>query len=176
MLTLALALAALQPPPDDEGAAGHSPTQASVTVDIAPDAITDRISAFAVVRGEDGRLAIGCDPQAFRGVRVQLHASYWLAPERFLRRARTFRYRFDDLPARRGRFETERRTAWLRGSRATAAFIDGARGAGRVVIRAIDVEGRVLDLAFPLAGAAAAIDEALSHCDPLPVAPTSAAG
>ena len=134
-------------------------------LEVRRDPITDRISAFAVFRAPEGRLAIGCDPQQFRGVRVLVHSGRaWFARERFVSRERAFTFRFDrGRPTRTG-WDTERRTAMLQSSRATSAFIRRARAAGRVVIRAVDMEGRQLDLTFNLSGGRPVINEALGLC------------
>lgn len=152
MLTLAIALAAAQPGDDPVG------------LEVTRDPITDRVSAMATFRGDRAVLAIGCDPTQFRGVRVTLRSRYWLARENFITGTRAFSYRFDRGRAWRSRWDTSGRLGWMDERRETNRFIGQARLARRLVIRAVDVEGRKLDLAFPMAGASRAIDEALALC------------
>lgn len=152
MLTLALALAAFQAFPE------------GVSVDVRQDAITDRVSAFAVVTGREGRLAIGCDPHEFGGVRVQIRSRYWLARENFITGARSYPYRFDRDRAYASRWSTSARLGWMDSPRQASEFIAKARVARRVVVRTIDVEGRERDLIFPLVQAQPAIDEVLAIC------------
>lgn len=159
MLMLALVLAA-QPLVEPDGV----PVAVPVSVEVTQDPITDRVGAFATIRTEEGRLAVGCDPTRFRGVRVQVQSRYWLAHENVVTGVRKFDYRFDATPPRRGRFRTSARTAWLRSREETDYFMSWMRRAERVVIRVRDVEGRRLDLGFPLAEMGPAIDEALRIC------------
>jgi len=152
MLMLAFAAALLQPVD-------------SPALEVRRDPITDRVSAFAIVRSPEGRLAIGCDPEQFRGVRVLVHSSRaWFARERFVSRARSFTFRFDRARPTSSRWATERRTAWPMSSRVTRGFIQRARTAHQVVVRTTDMEGRRFDLSFDLTGARPLINEALGLC------------
>jgi hypothetical protein len=135
-----------------------------VALEVTRDRISDRVSAFATIRGDRGMLAIGCEPRNYRGVRVTLRSRYFLARENVVTGARSFPIRFDRDPARPGRWTTTGRQGWLRGGTATRAFIARARGAREVAVRAVDVEGRELDLVFPLAGAQGTINQALAIC------------
>jgi len=144
-----------------------------VQLEVTRDRLTDRISAFATVRGDRAMLAIGCDPREYRGVRVTLRSRYWLAPENLITNARSFPYRFDRRPARRGRWSTDGRTGWIKSRAVTRNFIWWARSSREVVVRAVDVEGRHIDLVFPLAGAGPAIDRALAICSGRAAPPTA---
>lgn len=135
-----------------------------VALEVTRDRLDDRISAFATIRGDQAILAIGCDPRKYRGVRVTLRSRYWLAPENLITGARSFPYRFDRRQARRGRWATQGRTGWIKSRNAALNFIYNARTSREVVVRAVDVEGRHLDLVFPLAGAHATINRALAIC------------
>lgn len=152
VLGLAVAAATLQVMDDPVG------------LEVTRDRITDRVSAFATIRGERGMLAIGCEPRDFAGIRVTLRSRYYLARENVITGTRSFPIRFDRQPARRAGWQTSGRQGWIKSRSATRAFIARARGTGEVVVRAIDVEGRRLDLVFPLAGAHGTINQALAIC------------
>ena len=152
MLVLALAAAALQPtvPP---------------ALEVERDPLNDRVSAFAVIRAPEGRLAIGCDPQQFDGLRIMLHSTRgWFARAEFVTRARRFAFRFDRARPVRVRWETSRRTAWVGSQRTTSLMIARARAAQSLVVRARDFEGRQMDFVFDMAGARPLIDEAIGIC------------
>ncbi len=151
-MLVAIAALALQVPPE------------GTSLQVRVDPINDRASAFAVITGDMGRLRIGCDPNEFTGVRVQLMSRFWLANESFISGTRSYLFRVDRRPAVRVRFETERRTAWINSRAQVARFISNARNARRVVIQAIDVEGREIDHIFPLAEARPVIDEMVAIC------------
>lgn len=144
-----------------------------VALEVTRDRINDRVSAFATVRGERGMLAIGCEPRDYDGVRVTLRSRYWLARESVITGARSFPIRFDRAQARRSQWRTSGRQGWIRSRGATRDFIARARGAREVVVRAIDVEGRRLDLVFPLAAAHGTIDQALAICSGAVPPPTA---
>lgn len=153
MWTLALALAA-----------AVQLSQDPVGLEVTRDRINDRVSAFATVRGDRAMLAIGCEPREYEGIRVTLRSRYHLARENVFTSARSFPYRFDRDPARKARWVTSGRQGWMRSRYAAQDFIANARRAREVTVRAIDVEGRRLDLVFPLDGASAAINQALAYC------------
>lgn len=153
MWTLALALAAALQTVDGP-----------VALEVTRDRIDDRVSAFATVRGDRAMLAIGCAPRDYDGVRVTLRSRYWLARENVVTGARSFPVRFDRGRARPARWTTTGRQGWLRSRSATRAFLAHVRGAREVAVGAVDVEGRRLDLVFPLAGAQGAINQALAYC------------
>lgn len=151
MLALALA-AALQPavPP---------------ALEVERDPITDRVSAFAVIRAPQGRLAIGCDPQEYDGLRMMVHSTRgWFARAEFVSRARRFTFRFDRARPVRVRWETSRRTAWVGSPHTASLMIARARTAQRLAIRTKDFEGREMDFVFDMAGARPVIDEAVGIC------------
>lgn len=162
MLTLILAVAAAAQTMDNP-----------VALEVTRDRINDRVSAFATIRGDRGMLAIGCEPREYEGIRVTLRSRYWLARENVVTASRSFPIRFDREEARRARWVTSGRLGWLRSRGATRAFIDQTRGAREVVVRAIDVEGRRLDLVFPLANARATIDQAVAICSGAVTPPTA---
>ena len=153
MLTAALVLAASLQTLDNP-----------VALEVTRDRINDRISAFATVRGERGMLAIGCEPREYEGVRVTLRSRYWLARENVITGARSFPYRFDRRHPRKGQWRTSGRVGWLKSGSATRDFIATLRGANELAVRAVDVEGRHLDLVFPLREAHGVINQALAIC------------
>ncbi|MFN3726872.1 MAG: hypothetical protein ACK4SZ_11280 [Allosphingosinicella sp.] len=152
MLALALAIAALQPtvPP---------------ALEVERDPITDRVSALAVIRAPEGRLAIGCDPEEYGGLRLTVHSTRgWFARAEFVSRARQFTFRFDRARPVRVSWETSRRTAWVGSPRTASRMIARARTAQRLAIRARDFEGRQMDFLFDMTGARPLIDEAIGIC------------
>ncbi len=162
MLTLALAMTAAFQTMDDP-----------VALEVTRDRINDRVSAFATIRGERGMLAIGCEPREYEGVRVTLRSRYQLARENILTGARSFRVRFDGAPARLTLWNISGRQGWMRTRSATRDFLLRSRSAREVVVRAIDVEGRRLDLVFPLAGAHGTINQAIAICSGAVQPPTA---
>ena len=135
-----------------------------VALEVTRDRINDRVSAFATIRGDRGMLAIGCEPREYEGVRVTLRSRYWLARENVFTGARSFPVRFDRQPARKARWITSGRLGWMRSRSAARDFIAQAQNAREVVVRAIDVEGRRLDLVFPVGTARRTINQALAIC------------
>ena len=153
MLAIALAAAALQP-------------SQPATLEVERDAITDRVSAAAVVRAPEGRLVIGCDPEEYPGLRITVHSTRgWFARPEFVSRSRRFTFRFDRARPVRLTWETERRTAWIDSRRVTSAMIARARAAQRLAIRAKDVEGREMNFLFDMAGTRPLIDQAVGICN-----------
>lgn len=153
MLAVALAVAAFQP-------------AMAPALEVERDPITDRVSAFAVIRAPEGRLAIGCDPQEFDGIRVMVHSTRgWFARAEFVSRARQFTFRFDRARPVSVRWETSRRTAWVGSQHTAAAMIERSRWASRLAIRGRDFEGRQMDFVFHLAGARPVIEEAVGICN-----------
>ena len=144
-----------------------------VALEVTRDRINDRVSAYATVRGDRGMLAIGCEPREYEGVRVTLRSRYWLARENVFTSARSFPIRFDRAPPQRARWVTSGRVGWLKASSASRDFIVQARRAREVTVRAIDVEGRRLDLVFPLAQARGTINQALAICSGTVPPPTT---
>jgi len=136
------------------------------TLEVERDPITDRVSAFAVIRSPEGRLAIGCDPQEFEGLRLMVHSTRgWFARAEFVSRARRFAFRFDRARPVRVRWETSRRTAWVGSSRTASLMIARARSAQRLAVRTKDFEGRQMDFVFDMTGARPLIDEAIGICN-----------
>lgn len=153
MLAIAVAAAAFQP-------------ALAPALEVERDPINDRVSAFAVIRSPEGRLAIGCDPQEYDGIRVMVHSTRgWFARAEFVSRARHFTFRFDRARPVRVTWETSRRTAWVGSPRTAAVMIARARGAYRLAIRGKDFEGRQMDFVFDMAGARPVIDEAVGICN-----------
>jgi hypothetical protein len=153
MLAFALAVAALQPavPP---------------ALEVERDPITDRVTALAVIRAPEGRLAIGCDPRVYPGLRLSVHSARgWFARAEFVSRARQFTFRYDRARPVRVSWETSRRTAWVGSQRTAARMIARARTAQRLAIRGRDLEGRQMDFIFDMTGARPVIDEAIGICN-----------
>lgn len=135
-----------------------------MTLEVRQDPITDHVTAFAVARADRMRLAAGCDPDRYDGVRLTLSGSLWFAGERLLTGRRNFAYRFDRAEPGMSAWSTEDRFAILQPRAYTPRFLGWMAASERLVLRVRDIEGRELDLVFPLAGARAAIEGMLAAC------------
>jgi hypothetical protein len=144
-------------------AAAQQPPPLPMTVEIERDPIDDSVRAFAIARTRDARLSVGCNPRRYRGVRVMLAGSAWLSSS-FVSGRRAIHYRFGDAPARRTRWQTRRGVASLRPEPRVLSFLQWMAASDRLAVRTRDVEGRELNLIFPLQGGRAAIDRMLAAC------------
>jgi hypothetical protein len=153
MLLIALALAAIEPPPPRP-----------MTVEVVRDAINDRIRANANLYDAGQRLTLACDPARYDGVRVTVTSNNWLSRGFILTSERPLLYRFDDEPLRRLIWVVHDRTAQLAGRKRVTQFIRQMIGAERLVFRTRDVEEHRLDLTFRLIGARVAVDQLLDVC------------
>ena len=158
---LALLLASLQP--DATTPVVNFGIPRPMELETERDPITDRVSAYAVARTQNGRLWVGCDPDHFRGLRVYVRGRGWFEGD-FFRGGRTVTYRFDNAAPERMNWRTRKGAALLRSPGRVANFLDWMRASQRLVIRARDVERREVDLIFPLAGSRAAVDGMLRAC------------
>ena len=140
------------------------PTPRPMTVEIERDAITDALSAFAVARGSHGRLEIGCDQRRFDGVRIRFSGRTWLARPGLFSSERRFWHRFDTAPPQRDFWEIDERMATLEDRPRVRRFLRWLLGSERVVIRTEDVEGREVDLVFPLVETRYAVERVLWAC------------
>jgi hypothetical protein len=152
MFLLALALAAVEPPPQP------------MTVEVVYDPITDRVRAYATARAEGSRVVVSCEPSRYEGARVSIHARRWLSRGSVINGNRPLTYRFDRNPARRMLWDVDDRRAQLTGRRRVRNFLIGMMRSNQVVIRTRDIENNRYDLTFPLVGARAAIEQALGAC------------
>lgn len=152
MLLIALALAATEPPPRP------------MTVEVVTDAITDQVSASAILRDRGERLVVACDASEYEGLRVSFHSTHWLARGNLFSGQRPLIYRFDDQPPRRMLWNVRERSGRLRGQSRVIPFLRALIGAERLVIRTLDIEDRRFDLLFRIAGARPAIDQLLEAC------------
>lgn len=135
-------------------------------VEVGRDPITDSLSAFAVASERGGSLAIGCDPDRYRGIRVSFRSKSWLASENLFTGNRRMTYRFDRQAPIRGRWDIDGDQATLRPLSHVPGFVASAAGATMLTIRSRDIEDRERDLAFSLIGARGAIVRMLELCDP----------
>lgn len=156
MLSILLAIAA---------AAGADPVlpPRPMEVEIGADPITDAVEAWATIRGPDGRLEVGCDRDRHEGIRVRLASRHWLASGAF-RDGRPLISRFDLNPPGRSLWRIEGRTAVLARRRHIAPFLQWLATSERLVVRARDIEGRTVDMHFPLVGVRPALDRVLTAC------------
>ncbi len=157
MLLIALALAAIDPPPRP------------MAVEVVADPITDKVSASATLRDRGERLVVACDPSDYEGVRVRLHATRWLARGNLFSGERPLIYRFDDQPPRRRLWSLRDRHATLSGQSRVRPFLRALVGAGRLVFRTRDIEDRRIDIAFRIEGAAPAVARLLEACGERPL-------
>lgn len=153
MLLIALALAAIEPPPPRP-----------MTVEVVRDAITDRIRANATFYDSGQRLTLTCDPEHYDSVRVSVTSNSWLSRGFILTSERPLLYRFDDEPLRRLIWVVHDRTAQLGGRKRVQPFLRQMIDAERLVFRTRDVEEHRLDFTFRLVGARAAVDQLLEVC------------
>lgn len=136
-----------------------------MSIEVRQDPITDRISAFAVARTDGARLAIGCDPQRWRGLRVVLDPTRaYLPNEPLLSGAHRFPYRFGKTRPRSPRWSGNGNEAFLKGRRETASFVRQALAAPRVAVQIRDVEERTLSFIFSLTGSRTVLPEVLRLC------------
>ena len=64
-----------------------------------------------------------------------------------------------------GEAATAARLAWVDGRSRTRSFIGWARTSQQVIVRVRDIEGRRIDMRFPLADARGTIDQAIAICN-----------
>jgi hypothetical protein len=152
MLLIALALAAIDPPPRP------------MTLEFERDSITDEISVKAELRDGPNRIEVTCDPADYRGIRVDLHTNRWLARGNMLTGERPLTYRFDDARPRRTMWDVSHRRARLEGRRRVLAFMRALAASRRLVVRTRDVEGRRYELAFRLVDTRPAVERTLEAC------------
>ena len=161
---IALAAASLQPFDEPLVLTPLDRLPRPMMVEIDRDPITDAVSAFAIARAHNGRLAIGCDPDRYRGMRVTFRSQSWLAAENFFSGVRKMTYRFDqDVPIR-GRWDIKDDTAILRPWAQVPAFVSWVVISRQLTIRTKDIENRERDLVFSLEGGRPAIDKMLEVC------------
>jgi hypothetical protein len=135
-----------------------------MTVEVEQDPITDKVSAFAVARSADGRLAIGCDSQRFRGIRVAVRSQGWFSGRNIMTGMRIMPFRFDRQPAIKGNWLIDDDAATLYPSSQIISFLNAATAAQRLTIRTKDIEGRQKDLTFSMVGGGPAIRQMLQIC------------
>lgn len=161
---IALAAASAQTAPQMPAALPAELLSGPMTVEVERDPISDAVSAFAVAEARNGRLAIGCDPDRYRGIRVSFRSRHWLAEESFITGTRRMVYRFDGSTPVRGRWVVDEDWATLRPWSRVPDFVRSAASSRRLTIRTSDIENRERDLSFSLEGGAQAIGEMLRHC------------
>ena len=168
---LALLAASLQSAPQ---APADVPPPASmvrpVVYESHVDPVDDSVSAFVTLHaergrseGSGGRLSIGCDPREYRGVRVILASDGWLQESWYTAR-RTVRYRFDQARYFKAWWETSEGVAFEGSRKHVARFLGWMMGSERLALRTRDVEGREIEMVFPLAGVRPELDRMLTAC------------
>lgn len=153
MLFVALALAAIDPPPPRP-----------MSVETVRDAITDDVRVQATLRDGRQRLTLTCDPRDFEFIRVSFTSGRWLVRGNFITRERPLIYRFDDNPPRRLVWIVRDREARLGGRQRVGAFLGGLIDAEELVFRTRDVESNRIELRFRIVGARPAVDQLLRAC------------
>lgn len=152
-LGVALASAAIETPPPRP-----------MSVEVARDTISDRVSATATLRDGQQRLTLSCDPDEHDFIRVRFTSNRWLVYGNFITGERPLYYRFDDMPPRRLIWILEDRTGRLGGRHRVTEFLQGLIAGHVLVFRTRDVESHPFDLTFRLVGVRAAVDQLLTLC------------
>lgn len=135
-----------------------------MVVEIERDPITDAVSAFAVAHARKGRLAIGCDPDRYTGIKVSFRSRDWLADENFITGSRKITYRFDQAVPVRARWDISNDRATLASPWRVPEFLSWVMSSRRLTIRTKDIEKRERDLVFSLEGSRPAVDRMLEVC------------
>ena len=143
--------------------AWSAPAPYPMAVETHQDAITDRISARAVLHGDEGRLEIGCG-RTGGDIEVEVHSDRWLVRGALFHGHRNFIYRFDQHRPVRKLWIPEERSARLVMNRRVVPFLRALVGADRLVVRMEDVEKNMFDTAFAIAGARPALDQLFAIC------------
>jgi hypothetical protein len=152
MFLIALALAAVEPPPQP------------MEVEVVHDPITDLTRAYATLREAGSRLVVSCEPSQYSGPRISVHARRWLARGNLFTGERPIIYRFDNQRARRMMWDVDDRRALLTGQRRVRNFLAHLVQADRLVIRGRDIENNRYDLTFRLTEVRPAVEQALAAC------------
>jgi hypothetical protein len=156
MISIALALAAQ--------AAGAPPPAPAMTVVIARDAITDRLSAAATLRGDGERIEIRCRARNWGDVTVEYHSRRWLARGNILTGRQPVTYRFDAQRPYRRLWYVHDRTASFDDRGRVVSFLQALMGARRLVIRTRDIENHSFDSVFAIGETSGAITQLLQTC------------
>ncbi|HEY0043734.1 MAG TPA: hypothetical protein VGB62_04210 [Allosphingosinicella sp.] len=161
----ALLAASFQSAPDTDASATTPWALRPVVYESHVDPVDDSVSASVSLRGERGaRLSVGCDPREYRGVRVMLAADGWLQESWYTAR-RTVRYRFDAGKPRKAWWETGDGIAYERSPKHVARWIGWMMQSERLALRTRDIEGREIEIVFPLAGLRPELDRMLTACN-----------
>jgi hypothetical protein len=156
MVLIALALVAAQP--------ALEPPARPMEIAIVRDAITDRLRATAILRGEGERIEIRCESPDWGDVSVRYHSRRWLARGNVLTGQQPLIYRFDGQRPVRRLWHVHDRTASFDDRGRLVLFLRSLMGARRLVIRARDIENHRFDSIFTIGESAAAITQLLQTC------------
>jgi hypothetical protein len=153
MLLVALALAAVDPPPPQP-----------MSVEVVRDPITDAVRASAELLDAGQKLTVACDPARYEGVRVSFSTRHWMAGDSFFTGERPLIFRFDSQRPRRFIWIMRDRGARLSGRKRVTFFLAEMIAAERLAFRTRDIEDQVVDLSFRVVGAYPAIARLLEAC------------
>jgi hypothetical protein len=153
-LTLAAPLAATQ----------AEPAPQPMTVEVARDAINDRMRATATLRANGERIEIRCREPDWGDVSVEYHSRRWIARGNFLSGLQPVTYRFDEHAATRRLWHVRDRVASFDDRGRVIAFVGALMSAHRLVLRTRDIENRTFDAIFPIGETQTAIVELLHTC------------
>lgn len=156
MLLIALTLAALQAAP--------APPARPMEIQIVRDAITDRLRATAILRGEGERIVIRCESPDWGDVSVEYHSRRWLARGNIITGQNPVTYRFDNQRPRRRLWHIDDRKASFDDRGRLVAFLRAMMGARRLVIRTRDIENHRFDSVFSIGESTSAITQLLQTC------------
>ena len=134
-----------------------------MTVERFQDAITDQVSAQAVLREGDRRLVISCDRPG-GDIKVSVFTGRWLVRAPLFYGHRNFIYRFDRERAQRRLWVPGDRSASLVARRRVIPFLQAMAVSNHVVIRMRDVEDRWFDTTFRLVEVRPALGQLFAAC------------
>jgi hypothetical protein len=165
MLSIALALAAIQPAPA-YSTASTPPAQPAepMVVEVVRDPINDRLRATATLRANGERIEIRCRAPDWGDVSVQYHSRRWIARGNFLSGQQPVTYRFDRHAPVRGLWHVSERTASFDNRNRVIRFVRALMDARLLVLRTRDIENRTFDASFPIGDTQPAIVELLHTC------------
>ena len=152
MFLIALALSAIEPPPQP------------MEVELVHDAINDHLRAYAIQRDHRNRLVVSCEPARYDGARVTFHSERWLGRGNVFTGERPVIYRFDQGPARRMMWDVNDRRGTLTSHQRVRTFLQSLVTAEKLVIRARDSEDHPFDITFRLMDVRPAVEQVLRTC------------
>ena len=128
------------------------------------DPITDEVKAFATQQDGLNRIAVGCDPTRFDGLRVTLTTRHWLGRGEIVVGARGLTHRFDDARPQRMLWLVRDRSARLVHRRNIRSFLRWMAVSETLAFRTRNFEEDRLDLSFRLTDVRGPLVRVLEAC------------